>query len=90
MILVPLEDGDRCEALIAMGKQVFVIDLNPLSRTAKTATICIVDEVQRTVSALFSRLKNPKIPDPKFDADASRRSVLEVMLGALERDQTDA
>ena len=28
-ILVPLEDGDRCEALVAMGKTVIVIDLNP-------------------------------------------------------------
>ena len=59
MILVPLEDGDRCEALIAMGKQVFVIDLNPLSRTAKTATICIVDEVQRAqflLSSLVSKI----------------------------------
>ena len=90
VVLVPLEDGDRCESLIAMGKQVFVIDLNPLSRTAKTATICIVDEVQRTASALISRLMNPKDTDPKFDADAARQSVLEVMLEALERDQTDA
>ena len=90
MVLVPLEDGDRCEALVAMGKQVFVIDLNPLSRTAKTATICIVDEVQRTASALLSRLKEPKDSDPQFDASSSRRAVLEVMLGALERDQSDA
>ena len=86
VVLVPLEDGDRCEALVAMGKQVFVIDLNPLSRTAKTATICIVDEVQRTTSALLSRLNNPKDSDPHFDAAASRRAVLEVMLEALERD----
>jgi 4-phosphopantoate--beta-alanine ligase len=90
MVLVPLEDGDRCEALVAMGKQVFVIDLNPLSRTAKTATICIVDDVQRTASALLSRLKEPKDSDPQFDASTSRRAVLEVMLGALERDQSDA
>ena len=30
-ILVPLEDGDRCQALVAMGKDVVVIELNPLS-----------------------------------------------------------
>ena len=35
-ILVPLEDGDRCEALVNMGKTVVVIDLNPLSRSATT------------------------------------------------------
>lgn len=52
MILVPLEDGDRCEALIALGKQVLVIDLNPLSRTARKATVTIVDEVSRAASGL--------------------------------------
>ena len=35
-ILVPLEDGDRCEALVAMGKTVIVIDLNPVSYTHLT------------------------------------------------------
>ena len=33
VVLVPLEDGDRCEALVKMGKKVITIDLNPLSRT---------------------------------------------------------
>ena len=37
--LIPLEDGDRCEALVAMGKKVIAIDLNPLSRTSKKATV---------------------------------------------------
>ena len=36
-ILVPLEDGDRCEALVSLGKEVLVVDLNPLSRSAKMA-----------------------------------------------------
>jgi len=49
VILVPLEDGDRCEALVAMGKHVIAIDLNPLSRTARNATITIVDEITRAV-----------------------------------------
>ena len=49
VVLVPLEDGDRCEALRAMGKTVIAIDLNPLSRTAKTASITIVDNVTRAV-----------------------------------------
>ena len=47
--LVPLEDGDRCEALRAMGKSVIAIDLNPLSRTAKAASITIVDNVTRAI-----------------------------------------
>jgi len=49
VILVPLEDGDRCEVLVGMGKKVIAIDLNPLSRTAKTATLTVVDEVTRAL-----------------------------------------
>ncbi|MCX6700445.1 MAG: 4-phosphopantoate--beta-alanine ligase [Methanomicrobiales archaeon] len=49
VILVPLEDGDRCEALLKMGKAVIAIDLNPLSRTARMASLTIVDEVTRAL-----------------------------------------
>jgi len=49
VILVPLEDGDRCQALRNMGKTVIAIDLNPLSRTAKCASITIVDNVIRAI-----------------------------------------
>lgn len=49
VVLVPLEDGNRCKALRDMGKIVIVIDLNPLSRTAKTANITIVDNVVRAI-----------------------------------------
>jgi len=51
-VLVPLEDGDRCAALVGMGKKVIAIDLNPLSRTARTATLTIVDELTRAVPAI--------------------------------------
>jgi 4-phosphopantoate---beta-alanine ligase len=49
VILVPLEDGDRCETLIALGKTVIAIDLNPLSRTARRASLTIVDELTRAL-----------------------------------------
>jgi 4-phosphopantoate--beta-alanine ligase len=49
VVLVPLEDGDRCEALRKMEKIVIAIDLNPLSRTAQSATISIVDNVTRAL-----------------------------------------
>ncbi|WP_332448655.1 4-phosphopantoate--beta-alanine ligase [Methanoculleus sp.] len=52
VVLVPLEDGDRCAALRAMGKTVITIDLNPLSRTARTATLTVVDEVTRAIPAI--------------------------------------
>lgn len=49
VVLVPLEDGDRCKALVDMGKTVIAIDLNPLSRTAQTASVTIVDNVVRAI-----------------------------------------
>ncbi len=49
VVLVPLEDGDRCKVLADMGKTVIAIDLNPLSRTAQTASVTIVDNVMRAI-----------------------------------------
>jgi 4-phosphopantoate--beta-alanine ligase len=61
-ILVPLEDGDRCEALVAMGKEVLVIDLNPLSRSSRRGTVAVVDEVSRVAKNLIQIIpKKPKI-----------------------------
>lgn len=57
LILVPLEDGDRCEVLVEMGKKVIAVDLNPLSRTSRTASLTVVDEVTRALPniAAFSK-----------------------------------
>jgi 4-phosphopantoate---beta-alanine ligase len=52
VVLVPLEDGDRCQALRNMGKTVIVVDLNPLSRTAKSASVSVTDNVRRAVPAI--------------------------------------
>ena len=49
VVLVPLEDGDRAEALSAMGKTNIVIDLNPMSRSPQTASVPIVDNVIRAI-----------------------------------------
>jgi 4-phosphopantoate--beta-alanine ligase len=54
VILVPLEDGDRCKALVAMGKTVIVIDLNPLSRSAQQASITVVDELSRALATMLA------------------------------------
>jgi 4-phosphopantoate--beta-alanine ligase len=53
-VLVPLEDGDRCAALVSMGKRVIAIDLNPLSRTARAATLTVVDELTRAIPNITS------------------------------------
>lgn len=52
VVFVPLEDGDRCQALRQAGKHVVTVDLNPLSRTARTATITIVDNLLRCLPKL--------------------------------------
>ncbi|MFX0091252.1 MAG: phosphopantothenate/pantothenate synthetase [Candidatus Hodarchaeota archaeon] len=63
VILVPLEDGDRTEALRRLNKTVISIDLNPLSRTAQYSTITIVDNVVRVFPVMLDiipRLKRLK------------------------------
>jgi 4-phosphopantoate--beta-alanine ligase len=60
-VLVPLEDGDRCEILKKHGKKVITIDLNPLSRTSRMADITIVDNLVRAVPNMIElgdRLRN--------------------------------
>ncbi len=54
LVLVPLEDGDRTQALINMGKTVVTIDLNPLSRSARSASITIVDELTRVLKNMIN------------------------------------
>ena len=78
VVLVPLEDGDRCEALIALGKEVIAIDLNPLSRTSRTATVTIVDEVSRALSGIVNELHSK--PEPSiWDNNNTLKDALEIM-----------
>lgn len=51
-VLVALEDGDRAEALVGAGKKVVAVDLNPFSRTARRASITVVDNAVRAVPLL--------------------------------------
>ncbi|ALL00401.1 pantothenate synthetase [Pyrodictium delaneyi] len=60
VVLVALEDGDRTEALRRMGKTVIAIDLNPLSRTARMASITIVDNIVRAVPLLVETVRELK------------------------------
>ena len=63
VVFVPLEDGDRTKALIKNKKKVIVVDLNPLSRSAKKATVAIVDNIIRVVPLLIKAVNQYK----KFD-----------------------
>ena len=79
VVVVPLEDGDRAEALDAMGKTEIVIDLNPLSRSAQVADVPIVDNVIRAVPNMTAHARQLAGSDPErleavvdaFDADAA-------------------
>ncbi len=59
-VLVPLEDGDRTEALVKMGKRVITVDLNPMSRTARKAHVTIVDNLVRAMPAMVKQARKLK------------------------------
>ncbi len=62
-VLVPLEDGDRTEALVKLGKTVITVDLNPMSRTAMQATITIVDNLIRAIPLLTNEVRRLRSSD---------------------------
>ena len=83
VVLVPLEDGDRTQALRKVKKNVITFDLNPLSRTSQTANITIVDNVIRGMNELIKVTKNlskkKNINKIKFDNKKNlSQSVIEI------------
>ncbi len=82
VVVVPLEDGDRAEALAAMGKTEIVIDLNPLSRSAQSAAIPIIDNIIRAVPNMATHARTQQEMDREaldsivdsFDAAAARNA----------------
>jgi 4-phosphopantoate--beta-alanine ligase len=85
VVLVPLEDGDRCEALIALGKEVLVIDLNPLSRTARNATVTIVDEVSRASKILLEEISNDECEEGLWDNNTVLVDALKIISNSVNR-----
>ncbi|HEC76590.1 MAG TPA: phosphopantothenate/pantothenate synthetase [Thermoplasmatales archaeon] len=88
VILVPLEDGDRCEALKKMGKVVITVDLNPLSRTARNADVTIVDNVVRAMPALikqFEKIKNPEEIIKKWNNEKNLQIALDFICSRLRK-----
>lgn len=87
--VVPLEDGDRAEALRALGKRVIAIDLNPLSRTSRVADLPIVDELTRALDAIAGELeRSVGRPRPRQFAPFDRRAALTAALGTIRRGLT--
>jgi 4-phosphopantoate--beta-alanine ligase len=89
VVLVPLEDGDRCQALRNMEKLVITIDLNPLSRTSRTASITIVDNIVRAIPNIkkwVCRLKYFKKDNLNRMVDSwNNREMLREVLQAMSK-----
>ncbi len=90
VILVPIEDGDRAEALVAMGKVVISIDLNPLSRTSRKATVSISDEMTRALENIIRFVNEMKGDDgliesviKDYDNAANSRALIDSICESL-------
>jgi len=88
VILVPLEDGDRTAALKKAGKTVITFDLNPLSRTAQTADITIVDNIVRGMKLLVSACKKSKRKRSDFNNKKSLARAVSEIKNNLKRRAT--
>lgn len=92
VVFVPLEDGDRCEALAGMGKQVVAVDLNPLSRTAQRASVTIVDNITRALPNIIHLVRELQDKPEGFLQeivdDFDNRNCLEDALVSIHRNLT--
>jgi 4-phosphopantoate---beta-alanine ligase len=90
LCVVPLEDGDRAEALRRLGKRVIAIDLNPLSRTSRVADLPIVDELTRALDRIAEELeRGARKPRPRRFVPFDRETAVRAALGTIERRLTD-
>jgi 4-phosphopantoate--beta-alanine ligase len=91
VVLAPLEDGDRCEALIAMGKQVVTVDLNPVSRTSQHATVSIVDDIERALDNLISTITEVKTGRmqlaKEYDNSQNLKAVIKEIVARLQNEE---
>ena len=78
VVLVPLEDGDRTIALKKAKKKVITFDLNPLSRTAQTSDVTIVDNVTRAMKLLVKACKKKKAKPRYNNKEVLSESISEI------------
>jgi 4-phosphopantoate---beta-alanine ligase len=88
--LIPLEDGDRTEALQRLGKRVISVDLNPLSRTSQRADLPIVDELSRALGGIVrampaARRRAKPGRFPSFDRERALAEALTTISRRLAR-----
>lgn len=92
-VLVSLEDGDRTEKLINMGKKIIAIDLNPFSRTANMASITIIGNILDVIPCMIDYAKKMKNMDKEelnmvlknFDNAKNLSNQINVFIEKLEQ-----
>ncbi len=97
-VFVPLEDGDRTEALKRIGKKVIAVDLNPISRTAIWADITIVDNIIRALPEMIKiagKLKSYSKDQlneiiSSFDNKRTIQDALDLIKGYIETQKEEA
>ena len=75
-----------------MGKKVIAIDLNPLSRTARKATVSIVDNILRAVPQLTEEIRElSNRPRPDLEMILNGYDNQKTLAGAVQeiRDHLD-
>ncbi|MBA7706549.1 hypothetical protein ES703_115403 [subsurface metagenome] len=98
VIMVPLEDGDRTEALKKLNKKVIAVDLNPLSRTALWADITIVDNIVRVIPEMIEianelkKLNDSELNDilNNFDNKLNIQNTLDLIIDHIEKQKVEA
>jgi len=98
VVMVPLEDGDRTEALKKLNKKIIAVDLNPLSRTALWADITIVDNIIRVIPKMIEiahelkKLNNSELNDilNNFDNKLNIQNTLDLIIDYIEKQKVEA
>jgi len=98
VVMIPLEDGDRTEALKKLNKKVIAVDLNPLSRTALWADITIVDNIIRVIPEMIEianqlkKLNDRELNDilNNFDNKLNIQNTLDLIIDYIEKQKVEA
>ncbi|GAA0554889.1 phosphopantothenate/pantothenate synthetase [Halorubrum ejinorense] len=98
VVVVPLEDGDRAAALDAMGKTEIVVDLNPGSRSPRTADVPIIDNLLRAVPNVTAHARDLADATPaelagiasSFDSENALDAAEETIRGGSFESRDDA
>ena len=81
---------EHCEALVAMGKTVIVIDLNPLSRSSQRGSITIVDELSRCLENML-KMNTEGLPSVEsYDHHQTLQDALNTIVNGMKNKFSEA